>query len=132
MSHVATVKIEIKDLDALDAACRELGLELVRDQKTHRYYSGNQAPCEHAIRIPGAADAWEIGIIKAPDGRAGFELAWDSFAGGGGMVEKVGRDCAKLKQQYAKHIAIRHAQRNGYRIQQQARADGSIQLVMSK
>lgn len=38
MSHVATVQIEIKSLEDLEAACKSLGLEFVRDQKTYKNF----------------------------------------------------------------------------------------------
>ncbi len=33
MSHVATIELDVKDLDALSDACKSLGLELIRDKK---------------------------------------------------------------------------------------------------
>ena len=38
MSHVATVAPVIKNLDALERACEELGLVLKRGQRTHKWY----------------------------------------------------------------------------------------------
>ena len=67
MSHVATINIEVKDLDALGIAAGRIGLELVRGQKEYRWYGqsvgdyplpaglteADLGVCEHAIRIAG-------------------------------------------------------------------------------
>lgn len=66
MSHVATVDVEITNLDDLDAACKRIGLELVRGQTEYRWYGAHVGDyplpdgfsvddlgkCEHAIRVP--------------------------------------------------------------------------------
>lgn len=36
MSHVATIDVEVKDLDALAEAAARIGMELVRGQSTYR------------------------------------------------------------------------------------------------
>ncbi len=43
MSHIATVEVQIRDLDALDRACQRLGLELRRGQTTFKWW-GNVGP----------------------------------------------------------------------------------------
>jgi len=84
MSHIAEIEIEIKDLDALEAAARSLGLELARRQTTYRWYGelleGHPLPagftkadlgrCDHAIRVPGndgpTRSAWSSAATAAP------------------------------------------------------------------
>lgn len=93
MSHVATVDLDVKDLDALATACQRLGLELVRGQTTYRWYGQSVGDyplphgfteqdlghCEHAIRIPPAdaealkatqrgQEPYEIGICRYKPG----------------------------------------------------------------
>lgn len=72
MSHVVTVDVRVRNLKALAAACERLGLELLRDKKTFRwfgkwvndYHDANAAvnnginpkdfgKCEHAIAVKG-------------------------------------------------------------------------------
>lgn len=43
MSHIATVDVQIRDIDALDRACQRLGLELRRNQTTYKWW-GNTGP----------------------------------------------------------------------------------------
>lgn len=174
MSHVATINVEIKSLDDLEAACRSLGLELVRDQKTYRWYGRSVGDyplpagfaaeelgtCEHAIRVPlsvvGADRCYEIGVVKRRDGRPGYTLLWDFFDGGRcqfavgdcdgpgsvedadynphqtRLVQFVGGSGQKLVQSYARVAAIRTAQQQGFRVQEQRLQDGSIRLVFQK
>jgi hypothetical protein len=143
MSHVATIEIEIRDLDALDAAARSLGLELVRGQTTYKWYGRHVGDyplpagftredlgrCDHAIRVPGNNQAYEIGVVKRRDGRPGYVLLWDFWRGGYGLVEKVGENANRLKQAYAIEAAKRAAWRAGHRVLGEIRkADGTIVL----
>lgn len=151
MSHVATVDVEVKDLGALEEACRRLGLEFMTGQQTYRWYGRSEGDyplpagltaedlgrCEHAIRIRDAEregpDApYEIGVVRRRDGRPGWALMWDFWCGGLGLEEKVGAGCRNLKREYANVIATRAAQRQGFRVQEVRRQDGSIQLRLSK
>lgn len=146
MSHVATVEIEVKDLLALDDACKRLGLELVKGQETYRwfgeYVGGHPLPdgftaenlgvCDHAIRLPDNPDAYEIGVVRNRSGKAGYSLLWDFWEGGFGLEDIVGEDCSKLKQAYAACAATRQAIVSGFRVQEQTQEDGSIRLVLSK
>ncbi|MEW6545048.1 MAG: DUF1257 domain-containing protein [Nitrospirota bacterium] len=143
MSHVAIIDIEIKDLEALKMACRDLGLEFVADQRTYRWYGrsvGDYPPpegftvqdlgkCEHAIRVPGNAQAYEIGVAKRRDGRPGWTLLWDFWNGGYGLQEKVGEKAVRLTQAYSGHAAIRAAQRLGFHcLGRTTAADGTVEI----
>lgn len=112
MSHISTVKTQINDLDALAEACQELGLELKRDQKTHRYYAGNQNKCDHAIVLPGNAQAYEIGLVLGQDGKT-YEIQHDDYMGGKGMTEVAGKGCRKLLVEYGRAKTKRIAAQKG-------------------
>lgn len=122
MSHVATVDVEITNLDDLAAACKRIGLELVRGQETYHWYrdatdeelsdtssAENFGKCEHAIRVPLdhpyqqrepivignrviSTKPYEIGVVHRSDGQPGFLLKCDFWAGGRGLTEFVGAD----------------------------------------
>jgi hypothetical protein len=143
MSHVASIEIEVRDLEALKAACRTLGLEFVADQRTYRWYGRHVGDyplpqgftvedlgrCDHAIRVPGNSLAYEIGVTRRRDGRPGYVLLWDFWRGGYGLEERVGKDACKLKQAYAVEAAKRAAQRAGQRfLGQSTKADGTVVL----
>lgn len=156
MSHVASIELQILDLDALSAACESLGLELCKNQRTYNWYgrSVGDTPlpagftrddlgkCEHVIRMKGTAmngqiDArmpYEIGIVARRDGKPGYALMWDTYKGGGGLVEKVGGEKAeRLCQGYAVETAVRIAKRQGFRVvKREVRSDGSISIVTER
>lgn len=150
MSHVATIDLVIEDLDALAKACDELGLELRRGQTSFKWfgqwvndYDANNAAyrngistddygrCEHAIAVKGNDQAYEIGLVKAADGR-GYKLVFDFFAGGYGLMEKVGNDCDKLRQEYAVSKATITAHKQGYRVLRAPQPDGKIKLTLTR
>ena len=114
MSHVVKLQLQVKDLGALELAANELGCELVRDQKTHLYYAGNRAKCDHVIRVKGAgAQTYEIGVIAKPDGT--FELQADFYRGGYGLTDRVGYQAQTLTNEYAVQVAMKHVAEQGYR-----------------
>jgi len=128
----------------LDAACQRLGLRLNRGQTTYKWWgeSAGDTPlpegmtvddlgkCSHAICIPGNKDAYEIGVVKRPNGQ-GFTLAWDYFQGGYGLQDVCGSDCNNLKQAYAVEAAKRTAQLEGFTVQEFANQDGSVRLQLT-
>jgi hypothetical protein len=146
MSHIVKIAIEVKDLDALAAAARALGLELMRGQRTYRHYGAHEAQtglpegftmkdlgqCEHALRIVGAdKEACEIGIARRRDGRPGYVLLADMFSYGQ-LPEHVGANCEKLKQNYSSEVARRTLQKQGYRVTSATKADGRIVLQATR
>jgi hypothetical protein len=128
MSHIAKVALKVKSLSALEAAAKEIGCDYRRNQKDFLWYAGKRNPCSHAIGVPGKKDAYEVGIIHEKDGS--YSLQFDPYGGGLGLVDKIGRDACKLKQAYAKHVAIGYARKKGMVMRQSVRADGTIEVVM--
>ena len=141
MSHVTSLKIEVSCLDSLKAACAELGLEFVENQKTYRWYgrsvgdyplpagmtTKDLGKCDHAIRIPGDSKAYEIGVRKY-NGK--YTLVWDFYNGGYGMAEKVGgNEAGKLLQAYGVNAAERAAKKQGMLTKRMQQPDGTIRLV---
>ncbi len=135
MSHIVTIELEIKDLDALEAACPLLGLEFMRGQQDIRAfmegeYRGEHGQCLHAIRIRGNADAYEIGVVKNENGS--YRLVFDNFCGGRGLMAAVGDDCNKLSQEYAAQVSIKQCRRQGLHVKRLQSTDGKIRLVAQR
>jgi hypothetical protein len=152
MSHVAAIDILIsKDpagMEALEAACKELGLVFLKDKKTFEWfgkwvddYSAEDAAyiragidpkeygkCIHAIKVPGSQ--YEIGIVNRPDGK-GYTLIYDFYGPGRRIMEKLGKGCEKLKQMYGVHKATIAAKQRGYMVQRQTLSCGSIKLQIT-
>jgi hypothetical protein len=122
MSHFVSIETQIKDLDALQDACRELGLELVADAQARGI--GTQQHGERVIRLKGPCD---IAVQRQPNGS--YTLATDWW---GGYVEKeVGPHYGRLLQLYAVHKATREARRKGLSVQRNALRNGAIKLTLT-
>ena len=147
MSHVVSIQAEVRDLEALKVAAARLGLEFNEGQRTHRWYGtsvgdyplptgftvDDLGKCEHAISVPGNHTAYEIGVVKRRDGVAGYELLYDLWQGGYGLVNHVGRNCNKLVQEYSRETTRRAAIRDGWNIEsERTLQDGSLQLVLAR
>lgn len=156
MSHVATIDLEIKDLAALQAAAKELGLEYIADQTSYRWYGRHVGdyPCPEGFKPNELgkaecgvfrmtdnrllelgytrAQAYEIGVCKRRDGKPGFTLLWDFYANGFGLQNCIGENGVELRKGYAKIVATKKAKAAGFTVTQKVLADGSIQLTCSK
>lgn len=126
MSHISTLQTQINDLDALEEACHELGLELRREQKTYSTYSRTARACDAAIVLPGNVHAYEIGVIAV--GGGAYTLNYDEWNEGHGMVAKVGHDCGRLMHEYGRAKTKRIAQANGWRYREEKLADGRVRF----
>ena len=146
MSHVATVEIQIKDLAALKAACKKLGLEFLEGQTTYRWYGryvgdyplpegfapSDMGKCEHALRVKDNPNAYEVGVVKRRDGKPGFALMYDFWKEGHGLESVIGKKASKLTQRYAAEVAIKQAKKQGFRVTQTVAQDGSVRLACVK
>ena len=138
MSHVSKIELEIKDLEALKAACKRLGFHFRNGQKTYQWYGRwvGDSPlpegiteeglgkCDHAIHVPGAK--YEIGIVKK--GKS-YILLWDSWVKGG-LSKYIGKDAGKLKQIYAVEKIRLEARKKGMKILERIQPK-SIRLTLS-
>jgi hypothetical protein len=120
MSHFTTIQTQVRDLEALRAACAELGLELCTDTQA-RGYNGNRVPGEAVIRLKGPYD---IALNRQADGSFGMTTDWWN----GHVEREVGANYGRLVQLYGVHKATREARSKGYGVRRQALKDGSIKL----
>lgn len=142
MSHVVTINMELTDLESLKAACKAMGLEFVDGQTTYKWFgqsvgdyplpegfaAEDLGKCEHAIRIPGNSRAYEIGVTRRRDGKAGYTMLWDFWAGGYGLKNAVGEEGIKLRREYAAAVSTRKLQSQGYRVHTNRLESGRIVL----
>lgn len=127
MSHVSTLKVEITDLECVEQACEDLGLCFRRGQRKFKNYAGRRSPCDHAIAMPGT-DAYEIGLVRNQGDEESYSLAFDSWQGGKGMMDRVGKNCTKLRQAYSHRKAVKQADSLGWKVREERQQDGSIKL----
>ena len=140
MSHVATISVEIKDLDALDAACKRIGCTLVRGQRTYAWYghhvgdyplpegfaASDLGKCEHAIKVPGVN--YEVGVVPRRDGRQGHTLIWDFW--GGQLTRWLGPNAQRLVQAYGIEAAKKAARLQGYAVTETTKPNGAVVLQL--
>lgn len=148
MSHVTAIAIEIRDLEALEAACAELNATFVRGQSTYNWFGhhvgdyplpagfkiDDLGKCQHAIRLPGVN--YEIGVTRNPLKPDSFTLLYDFFGSGGrhdGLRLKAhfGDNLAKLVQLYGVHLATRAAKRLGKAVSRTTLPTGAIKLKIA-
>lgn len=122
MSHFATIQTQIKDIEALKAACNELGVSVIQNAEA-RGYSKNRQHGDYVIRLKGPYD---IAVNLQKDGTYGLITDWWD-----GHVEKeVGKDFGKLLQLYGVYKATTEARKKGFMVQRQALKDGAIKLMI--
>ena len=136
MSHIVTVKTEVRDLTAIRAACRRLGWELKEGQRSYRWFGewvgdsplpegvnkDTLGTCAHAIAVPGAR--YEIGLQKTP---TGFRVLWD-YWNPGGLTQGTG---GQFLQAYAVEKARIEARKQGRSVREETLKDGSIRLTVN-
>src|ERR1039458_3086875 len=122
MSHFTEIKTQIKDIEALRAACQELGLTLLQNAEARGYYE-NKTQGDYVVQLKGPYD---IALNKQADGT--FGLTADLWQG---HVEKeVGKDYGKLLQLYGVHKATIEARKKGLSVLRRQQQNGSIKLVL--
>lgn len=161
MSHVVSVDVEFKDLAALKAACEALGWAFNEGATSYTWYGrwvddsplpvGLLAPdehervknmskaaritymnallgkCEHEIRVPGAG--YSIGIVKKANGQ--WTMLWDWYDHS--LCKLMGgNDGRVLRQAYGVAKTTIEARKQGYRVQQTKRPDGTVRLTLQR
>lgn len=150
MSHVTTLELAVDDLNALEEACQLLGLELMRGQKTYKWYGTwmqdydtadaafrngikpeDYGKCEHALRVKGNNESYEVGIVRRADGTLG--IIYDLWAGGRGLEAAIGRGATKLREEYSLAVAMAKTRRKGFRVQRRINQEtGRPQMYASR
>jgi len=123
MSHYTTIQTQIKNLDALQAACAELKLPLVSNAQARGYAQPLKG--EHVIRLKGPYD---IAVNRLPDGTYSLTTDWWQ----GHVEREVGAGFGKLLQLYGVHQATITARRKGWSVQRHSQPNGAIKLVLTQ
>ena len=135
MSHVTTVKMRIRSLEALRKAAAKCGLEFKEGQTSFRWWQDREptdlGECKHAMGVPNDALAYEIGVLAAKDGD-GFLLGFDFFCQTR-LKDLAGDNCDKLMQEYGMAVAeesTQDLQLAGWAAQRIEQPNGDVQLVL--
>jgi hypothetical protein len=122
MSHFTTIQTQIKDIEALRAACAELNLPLLGNSEA-RGYGGRTEHGDFVIRLQGPYD---IALRHQPDGTWGLVAdLWD-----GHVEREVGSNFGRLLQLYGVHKATKEARKRGHQVRRHGLTNGAIKLVI--
>lgn len=116
MSHIVTVKTEVRDAAAVSAACRRLGLSPPH-QGTTRLFSGEATGL--IVEFP----SWRYPIVCDT---AQGEIRYDNYNGRWGNSAQLDR----FMQAYAIEKVHLEARRKGHGVTEQTLADGSVKLTV--
>ena len=117
MSHIVSIRTEVRDLLAIRAACGRIGLaEPV--QGTFQLFA-RQEVTGLGVQLPG----WRYPIVV---NTTTGELAFDNFNGHWGEQKELDR----LVQAYAVERAKLEARKRGHTVTEQQLADGSVKLTI--
>ena len=135
MSHITNINLTITNMDALKAACEQLGLEVREGQTTFRSYYGTRA-CAHAIGRKGDKAGYEIALMNPVEAGGGFGVTYDTWGPGAELTRVVGQDANRLKQEYAVAVTEQRTSatlaRKGFRMQRENLPNGSVRLRLRK
>ena len=127
MSHLATVKSQLKSIEAIRMACHELGVVL-REGGRARYFDGQQSDkCDYTIELPKPHDRYSVGLKRQPDGT--YSLVADDMVAG--WDTKLGRNYGLFKQQVAFATLRLEAQRKGLRLTREMQPNGTMRVIMT-
>ncbi len=116
MSHIVTVRTQVRDPAAVAAACKRLNLpEPVHG--TAKLF--NASATGLLVRLPG----WQYPVVCDT---ASGETRMDNYNGAWGKQEELD----KFLQAYALAKATLEARKQGHSVVEQALADGSVKLTI--
>lgn len=119
MSHTTTIDLQVKDEAAFVQACEDLGFAVQTHTDAKLYQAGSRFTDVTAVRLPD----WNYPVVLK-DG----VLHFDNYNGVWGETSHLD----KLKQRYARNVAVKTARSKGYRIKETQTDDGQIKLVLTR
>ena len=117
MSHVVTVKTQVRDAAGVSAACHRLGLTAPVHQ-TVKLYSGTATGL--TVRLPD----WQYPVVIDT---ASGEVRYDNFGGRWGEQKHLDA----FLQAYAVEKVKAESRRKGHTVTERALEDGSIKLTVN-
>ena len=124
MSHFTSIKTEVRDLEALRSACKELDLLLAPDIPC-RGYAGQGRQCEHTIGLKGPYD---IAVDRSTENDGTYALTTDWWDGH--VEREVGPGYGRLLQAYGIHKTFLEARKKGLRATRRLQEDGSVLVTL--
>jgi hypothetical protein len=117
MSHIASIDIELKDIEALKEACKRLNIKF-ENVENYKFYDGTRKS-GLAIHLPNS----KYPMVLDNNGKAYF----DNYNGRWGDLAELD----KVKDHYGLELTKRQAKVKGYTFYERKTQDGKIQLVVN-
>jgi len=121
MSHFTSIKTKITDIQALRRAVKELGYELVANERVRGFNLSE--PVDYVVRLKGSYD---VGLKKNASGSYDLVVDW----WGGHVAAELGEGAGKLLQAYSYHKVALEARKRGYSVTHSKQRDGTIKVVI--
>ncbi|MEM9566942.1 MAG: DUF1257 domain-containing protein [Cyanobacteria bacterium P01_E01_bin.34] len=125
MSHFSQIKTKIRDLDALEAALGDLGIDFKRGDMQVRGYQGQTQAASVIIPQENGYDVgfqWDGESYQLVADLQYWQQRWSVEA----FVNKV-------TQRYAYQTIVTESKNKGFQVVEQNRAeDGSVRLVLQR
>ena len=117
MSHIVTIQVEVRDLDAIRSACRRLNLK----EPVHGKATLFETEVEGVlVELPD----WVFPVVCILDSG---EVKYDNFQGAWGDEKHLDR----FVQTYCIEKATLEARKKGYSVVEQSMVDGSVKLTVN-
>jgi len=152
MSHISAVDFRFDEahFDTLAKDCEALGLELVRNATTYKWYGRDMGDyrdktagelgivpdgkCSHKIRVKDADNStYEIGLVADPQNAGKFIPVWDFWNGGHGLMKLVGdgEDINKLTHTHSLSVTRKTLRKKGLRWSESVGQDGRTRFKVT-
>jgi hypothetical protein len=119
MSHIVTIKTQLRDANAIAAACQRLKLSAPLQGKAQMY--GNQTIEGLFVQLPCGQYPLAINTTSG-------EVQQDNFGGHWGDLKELDR----FLQAYAIEKVRSESRKKGYQVTEQPLADGSVKLQIQE
>lgn len=119
MSHTTTIDLAIKDEACFIEACKDLGYPVTQNTSVKLFQQGSNFENVTSVNVPG----WRYPVV-VDNGQVHF----DNYNGKWGSIEGLN----KLKQRYARNVAVKEARKKGYRVREKQEENGRIKLVLTR
>ncbi|MCC3409745.1 MAG: DUF1257 domain-containing protein [Microcoleus sp. PH2017_10_PVI_O_A] len=125
MSHFSQIKTQIRNLNSLEAALTDLGIDWKSGPTEVRGYRGLTSTAEVAIEQENGYDvgfSWNGTEYELVADLQFWQQAWS-----------VDRFLNKVTQRYAYHTVVNESAKQGFQVSEQKQnQDGSIRLVVQR
>ena len=133
MSHLTTIKSQVKFPDAILQAAQVLGVTVVQREKA-RFYSGYSEQCDYVLQLPGRYD---LGLKQMPDGTFYFvcdeEVLSDTEnVRNGEALRILGRRAGRFLQEYQAAVVLKQAREAGLTYHRTTLSDGTLQIRLTE